>query len=476
MSLSVEPKIPRADRSAETASAVGATPGPDRGSVRMKAVADLFAKPAVYGSLIPAVALMNALTGMVLPTLMVPRVFGEYALVVTLFQYGLIFDLGISQLIDRWIPALLGRQRLADAERFGQHLLWLRIYVGFAAYGGAAAVLVGLAAVHRLPFTLEAGLLSGLAGVLYMVALGPACLHRARSERGHYAIAVSVLSVGLVFARLGGLYVGGVIGCFAALALWYFCFSVVFHRANPPRFNERPGAGEAASVIAQGIPFFATSLIWAFYITANRWFASPLIEPVSFGQFAFSANIFALLVGSGGAFSAFYYPRIVSRLARGGRFSLSHELFLDWSKLAIAVGLIVAIGIALSGILIPFIYPIYAHAVPTARVLLIAVPAMVLASWLMPVLLSAGRRPWLDGILIYPMATAILVIGIRIMFLRWDVIGIAAASTLSALALVAMQLVSLRSTRILRMRDAGALFGITLFVTAALCGLSWAMS
>src|SRR5271166_2410494 len=79
--------------------------------VRAFPILGLLSRPAVFGSLIPLVTVLNAVTGMVLPMLMTPLRFGEYSLVVTLFQYGLIFDFGASQLIDRWIPAHLGSGR-----------------------------------------------------------------------------------------------------------------------------------------------------------------------------------------------------------------------------------------------------------------------------------------------------------------------------------------------------------------------------
>ncbi len=137
----------------------------------------------MFGSLIPVVILHNALVGMLLPTLMAPRACGEYSLVVALFQYGLIFDLGASQLADRWIPPLLAKGRPEEAEAVGQRLLWLRFYVGAAAYAVAALVLVAMAAFEKLPFGLTAGLLSVLDGILYMVSMGPLCVWRACSAR-----------------------------------------------------------------------------------------------------------------------------------------------------------------------------------------------------------------------------------------------------------------------------------------------------
>jgi O-antigen/teichoic acid export membrane protein len=431
----------------------------------------LLGRPAVFGSLIPVVILLNALVGMLLPTLMTPRAFGEYSLVVTLFQYGLIFDLGASQLADRWIPPLLATGRVDEAEAVGQRLLWLRFYVGIAAYAATALVLAALAGFGRLPFGLAAGLLSALAGVLYMVSMGPLCVWRARSARRNYAICCSTLSFGLVVARPGGMVAGGLLGCFGALALWYAAFGGLFHLRMPPRPALRPGLIEAASLTARGVPFFATSFIWAFYLTANRWFASMLIEPEQLGQFAFSANIFALLVGSAAGGSAFYYPRIAERLAAGGPYEVSRRLSGDCIRLVGAMAALMAVGVVLAGPLIGLIYPLYLHGVGAARILLVAVPPLVLASWLMPVSLSGGHRPWIDGVVVYPAATVLLGAAVFGLHRLAGSDGAAWASTVSAVPLVAMQLAVLTHARILRAADAARLFGVTVACCVALAGL-----
>lgn len=431
----------------------------------------LLGRPVVFGSLIPVVILLNALIGMLLPTLMAPREFGEYSLVVTLFQYGLIFDLGASQLADRWIPPLLATGQPEEADAVGQRLLWLRLYVGVASYAVTAVVLAALSATGRLPFGLTAGLLSALAGILYMLALGPLCVWRARSARRNYAICSSTLSLGLVIARPGGMVAGGLLGCFGALALYYAAFGGLFHSSMPLRRALRPSLAEAASLVARGIPFSATSFIWAFYLTANRWFAVTLIPSEQFGQFAFGANIFALLVGAAGGGSAFYYPRIAELLATSTPYAVSRRLCVDCIKLVGAMTVLVAVGVVLAGVLIGLIYPLYLHSVGSARILLVAVPPLVLASWLMPVSLSSGQRPWIDGVIVYPTATVLLGASVFGLFHLAGSDGAAWASTVSAVPLVAMQLIVLTHAKILRAADAARLLGVTVACCAALAGL-----
>jgi O-antigen/teichoic acid export membrane protein len=433
-------------------------------------------RPMVYGSLIPVVILLNALVGMLLPTMMTPRVFGEYSLAVTLFQYGLIFDSGTGQLIDRWLPPALARGEFAHAERLGQRLMWVRLYIGVAVFAVAGTILIGLAVMGRLPFGLGAGLLSAGAGILYMLALGPGFIYRAHSARRNYAVTSVILSLGLVIARPAGLLAGGVIGCFLALTAWYLASACLYYWRTALRLSFRPPTSEVLSLAVQGIPFFATSFIWAFYVTANRWFASRLMDPGEFGHFAFGTNIFSLLIGAAAGLNAFYYPRIVGRIANEGRFALSRQLTIDFTKVMLAIGAVIGVGIILTPFLLKLIYPQYYQSVNMVRILLAAVPLMVLVAWIMPISLSSGHRPWIDGVLVYPIATAILFIAIHSLTKYYGNEGTAAASIISAFPLAAMLLVQLRLTHILKTSAVMILLGVAALTTSALCALIWGIT
>jgi O-antigen/teichoic acid export membrane protein len=436
----------------------------------------LLSNPAVFGSLIPLLALLNAVVGMLLPKLMEPRVFGEYALVITLFSYGLIFDLGASQVMDRRILEYLGTGRTDLARRIGDQLLWMRLGIAVAAFLLIGLVLATLAMTKLLPFSLGAGLLATLAGLAYMVALGPVCIYRARSQRRNYAIGDAVLSSGLVIARLGGLIVAGLTGCLAALAAWYVTGAFLFHRNMPLKASERPSVRVALSLIGSGIPFFATAFIWSFYITGNRWIASFLIAPDQFGLFAFSANIFSLMVGSVGSLSPFYYPKIVERIHGAARYALSGTIARDLCGLVGVIMCVMGGGILLAGFLIDVIYPQYHEGIATARIILVAVPSMALAAWLLPLSQIAGNRPLIDGLAIYPLATVILGITIHILYHKFGDNGAAWASTISALPLNAMQLAMLRHVRILKTRDALAIFAASVTACVVLGLFAWRMS
>ena len=117
-------------------------------------------------------------------------------------------------------------------------------------------------------------------------------------------------------------------------------------------------------------------------------------------------------------------------------------------------------------------YPKFVGAETTVRFLLVSLPCLVLSSWLMPLSLSTSVRPWIEGVVIYPTALALL---IATTYAGYAVDGIAGASSgfvASALPLLAMQLCTLRLTRLITSRDAGILFLATVLVTAALTVLA----
>ena len=437
--------------------------------------APFLSRPLVYGSAIPAVMVMNALVGLLLPAIMTPLEFGDYALVVTLFQYGLIADIGTGQLIDRRIPAALGRRKVELATVIGERVLWVRVYIAVALAVAAVVVLTGLSLMEALPFRLDDALLSAAAGLLYMTALGPGFIYRAHSDRWRYAMSSCALSLGLVVARPLGLVAGGVTGCFLALALWYLVFTGIYYGKMPPHTANRPGLRQTMTFAVDGLPLFSASFIWAFYLSANRWLGARLMSPSEFGHFAFAANAYSLLIGAFGAFSAFYYPRIARRLAAESSRAMSRTIATDCTLLTLGCSVIVALGIVAAGPVLAFIYPQYGSAANALRILLAAVPAMSLASWLLPLSLSAGRRPWVDGLIVYPAATAFLFLATWWFVGHIGIDGVAVASVVAALPLVAMQLVQLCHADVVSVGAAARLLVIAVLVSAALGALSWVM-
>lgn len=101
---------------------------------------------------------------------------------------------------------------------------------------------------------------------------------------------------------------------------------------------------------------------------------------------------------------------------------------------------------------------------------------MVLASWLMPVSQSAGSRPWVDGFVIFPLATVLLGLASAILERSFGVEGIAWASTASAIPLVAIQLAALHLGKILHLRHAATLMAVTIAGCGALSLLTWSVA
>ena len=424
-------------------------------------------RPLLLVAAMPGLSMVNAAVGLVLPGLLGPASFGEYALATTMFQYGLIFDLGISQVIDRRIPVLSG----PEAEAFTNLALWGRLLIAAITAAVGILLLTALSVAGALPFGLDAGILSLLAGLAFMLALGPMSVDRAASRREAFAHASAASGIVLAAARPLGIVVGGISGSFVCLLLGYAAIAAAVTRRHPVH-RPLPSARALARLVAQGVPLFATSFIWAFYMTANRWVVSLVAQPLELGHFAFGSNIVSLLVGTLGALSQFYYPAVVSRVAAGGRFCASRAVSRDLSLLALALAVICAAGIVVGPWAIRLAYPGFAGSEAPVRIMLAAVPSLVVSSWLMPLSLSTAARPWIDGALCYPAALVLLLAG-TYAGLRLD--GIAGAGwglVASAPALLLFQLGVLRLGSLLTGRGALAVLLATLSSTAALAALA----
>ncbi|GAA0598912.1 hypothetical protein GCM10009416_41360 [Craurococcus roseus] len=417
----------------------------------------------------PVLRIANALLGLLIPLLLGPAEFGVYALVVTLYAYGIILDFGLAQLIDRRVPALVGAGRQLELARLVSALLWLRLCIASTALVGGSLVLTGLSIGGMLPFGLASGVLSLAAGLAYMVALGPLSVHRAKLHHRTFNLGNCALGAVLFVMRTVGLLAAGVLGCFAALALGYGLLAALLQSRMLPDPRHRPTLRRAASLLGQGLPLFLVGLVWAFYMTAIRWTVSRLAPPEEFGQFAFGANVVYLLVGTIGSLSQFYYPRAATRFAAGGAFSISRTLAYDLGRLALGAGFVSAVGILLCGPFIGFFLHRYADAVPAMQTLIAAIPALAVASWLMPLLLSTSvAQPWLEGLVVYPAAVAILVVTATNGYHRAGPTGAAYGLVASALPLLAAKLWLLRRARVMSWGVAAALLSINVAVTAGL--------
>lgn len=424
-------------------------------------------RPLLLVAAMPALSVVNAGVGLVLPGLLGPARFGEYALATTMFQYGLIFDFGISQVIDRRVPTLSG----AEAAAFVNLVLWGRLLIAAVSAVGGVLLLGALAARGALPFGLEAGILSLLAGLAFMLALGPMSIDRAASRRAAFARASAATGCVLAVARPLGIIVGGISGSFLFLLLGYAVTAGVVARDHPVRLPPPP-ARALARLVAQGVPLFATSFVWAFYMTANRWVVSLVAQPLELGHFAFGSNIVSLLVGMLGALSQFYYPAVVSRVAAGGRFCASATVSRDLSLLGLGLAAVSAAGIVAGPWAIHLAYPGFAGSEAPVRIMLAAVPSLVVSSWLMPLSLSTAARPWIDGALCYPAALVLLLVGTYAGFRLDGIAGAGWGLVASAPALLAFQLGALRFGSLLTGGGALAVLLAALSSTAVLAVLA----
>lgn len=407
----------------------------------------------LYASM-PGLSAVNAAVGLLLPALLGPAQFGQYAIAVTLFQYGLILDLGMSQLLDRRLPLLMDDGATPQRQAFVHDVLWIRLYTAATALALGAAGLAGAAMLGSLPFPIEAGILSLAAGLAFMLALGPMCVWRATSQRVPFARWNVACALILAVGRPAGMIAGGLLGCFGALAVGYAALATRLNWSMPLRHAKLPGPRLTARLLAEGAPLFATSFVWAFYMTANRWVVSILAQQVELGQFAFGSNVVYLIVGTVGALAQLHYPAIVTRAAAGARHAVSAQLCRDLSLLAVLMTVPSAVGIAAGPRLIDIFYPTFAGAELSVQRLLVAVPALVVASWLMPLSLSTAARPWIEGVLIYPAALVVLVAATWLGFAGGGIAGAAWGLAASAMPLVAMQLVNLRQIGLLDTADA----------------------
>ena len=418
-------------------------------------------------AILPALSLLNAAIGLILPILFGPAAFGRYALAATLFQYGLIFDFGTSQLFDRNIPALLGRGETDEAARVIDELLWLRLFIGLAGVALAFGLLFVNSASERFAWSL-----SLVAGLLFMIGNGPASIYRAKSEAREYALAVLLLNSGLIVARPLGAAWSGLEGCFAAMVLWYMASSAWLQGQVPLRASALPRPSMIIRLLIAGLPLFTASITWAFFTSANRWFASLVTTPLELGHFAFGSNILYLVVGTLGGLSAFYYPTIARRIATCPPLSCSSAIGRDHLLLILAVAMLSTIGILASPTFIRLIYRAYEPSVAATQILLIATTPMVLASWLMPLSLAVGRHSWLACLGVYPPAVVALGTAVLLLHGPFGLLGIAAASTVSAIMLVTLQLAMLLHDRVLRWRDGLLLWGATVSVATGLALLT----
>jgi hypothetical protein len=238
-------------------------------------------RPATYTLLAPVLVLAGAATTIVAPMLLAPPAFLSFTLLMAVFQLLCNFDLGLGRLVDR---------RFSDPEHAShaaaQDVISARFLV-------ALAMLVGTACL--VPILGIDYFLAGLAGIAFMLAIGPLAFHRAQSNVFAFTLSAIMVQLGMGLPRLAGLLLGGVFGCIVALAVWYGAIAVV---VNAPYVQPlRLSPHRAATLLAVALPLFAFDTYWSIYLQTTRWAASFLDTQTDAGLFAFGANLNWLLCG-----------------------------------------------------------------------------------------------------------------------------------------------------------------------------------
>ena len=394
--------------------------------------------PFAFSALVPLLTLFGAGTTLLAPMLLDAVAFGSFALLSTLFQYTAAADLGLSQLADR--SAAQGSDHKAA-------ILRARWRLGLLIAGIGAPVAAGFAWWSGSLPALATGL-AILAGAGFMVANGPVSIHRAASRIGHFTLTALVLQFGMTLPRLTGLGLGGVTGCFTALALWYVAVALLL--ARPPQGP----LVRVRSLLAESLPLFAFYGAWLLFVSAGRW-ASWAVSPsdVDFGLFAFGAGFLMVGVGVVSNISQVRYPRIAAQIAiapeQGARM-----LARDLLRVAMASGVCVALAIPSADYLIRHLFPRYEASTLSSLALAVSAAPLAMVAWSLPVSISLSVRPWRDALMVFALPLTLLGPAMWLGQSAHGLAGQAWACTIVTALLAVAQFHSLRRMGALTLRGA----------------------
>lgn len=461
--------------SRDSAGARRASPPPSPGGERggrsvLEALRDAgtmawLGRRAAYTLGAPLLTLAGAAATIAAPLLLDPGRFGDYILLLSVFQYACAFDLGLSQLADKSLAVRGGGGAASVAD-----LVWSRLAVA-----GVALLLAGpLAfALARPGSDLTAGnlLLAAVGGVAFMVSNGPVALYRAGSRLWEFTFAALSMQAGLSLPRIAGLLFGGATGCFAALAAWYAFTAVLLNQPFGDVLRRRMTARAVARTLGAALPLFAFNALWLVYLTANRWVASALSDAVGFGLFAFGANLVAVGIGVLASVGQVHYPK---HLAGAGEDGAQARLGRELRRLVGVASAGTLAGVLLCFYGVPAIFPHFAAAAaPSAALMASGVP-LGLAVWLVPLVLAGSGRPWGDAAALFAWSFVALVAGMVAGDAAAEIIGQSWGCALAAVVPVAVQLRLLARSNMLRPAQTLAVLALVA-AGMALDGLVWAV-
>jgi hypothetical protein len=336
-------------------------------------------RPIFYTIITPVLVMLGAGTTIAAPMLLDAAKFGQFALLMSVYQYTCDFDLGLARLTDRLL-----QNADVSVQATTQALLQARLLVALPTV--IASILLGL--LYGPLATL-----SGLAGVLIMQTNGPMAIYRARSLIRSYVSAALLTQFGLTLPRLLGLLLGGVSGCVFTMFGWYAMSAAIINVPPLRQGFRRLCLADLLNMTRQSWPLFVMNSAWVLYLLSGRWISSLLSDPIALGQFSFASNLSLVATGVLSNVGATYYPR---HLSERNPPRLCHEL-------CVLIGLLA--GGALAGVpacyfLLAYVFPHFDGAQSiTAAVGFSAVP-LGLAVWVVPMVMATSLRPIRDGVII----------------------------------------------------------------------------
>ena len=356
--------------------------------------------PAVFGLFTTILTVAGAGTSLLAPVLLDPAGFGAFALVSTLFQVLAACDLGMSQLADRRM-AYNGSGPLAHNS--GQDdILALRWLVALVIAGLVAPLAVAWVWWSKALPPLATGC-AIVAAAAFMANNGLVSLYRTGGQPQAFIRTALLMQFGMVLPRLGGLILGGVSGCFAALAVWYLGLAGMVLRPRPLRLK-----GLSATLKA-GLPLFAFNGLWLAYLAAGRWISWSLsASETEFGLLAFGSSF--VLIGTGliANISQIRYPQILRAASRSLPLA-SRMMARDLMLLSLLVAGVTGVAIAYADPLIGYLFPSYYPALAASLAVSLSGLPLALVGWTLPLTMSLSRHILRDaGLLFGPVLITLL--------------------------------------------------------------------
>ena len=409
-------------------------------------IAKCLHKPITYTICAPITMIAGASATIAAPMVLDPVSFVTFSLLTSLFQYIGDFDLGLQRLTDR----LCSSSGQIDFAM----LTAVRLTIG-----ACVAIAVLIVSLFTGPLTAVAG----LAGVAFMIAVGPVAISRASSNIPAFIVSSMLIQGGLSLPRLTGLLLGGVSGCLLAMAGWYAMVAIVL---NLPfaRLLSVSHVRSSLPLLVSSLPLFIFGALWLLYLIANRWFSWLLISPHGAGEFAFGANIVLIGILLVSNVAQVYYPR---HFKNGSK--LPRELIM--LILSASVGAIA--GIIVCRDALTWIFPHFSGAEESTGALAVSGVPLSVCSWVIPLVIAKSVRPYRDAFTTFGIGLVVMFGAIWWLGSSYGIAGQAWACVIPAMILLGEELRLLVYGELLRVYVASGLWLMVLAMVAICAGVWW---